>query len=195
VADPTLFVLAVLTIVGMPGPSNALLATGGATDGLRRSLPLAPAEAAGYLVSMLTLGLALGPMVATSPAVAGVLRAAVIAYLALLTARLWRRGGAIPTGGPVGPVVTPAQLFLTTLLNPKGMVLALGIMPFDAPRLWPYLLGFLLLLAPTALGWIAIGALVGQAATDRERGRVVPRIGAAVTGAFAVLLLILPLLR
>jgi len=44
--DPLLFALAVLTILGTPGPTNTLLATAGATGGLRRSLPLVPAEAA-----------------------------------------------------------------------------------------------------------------------------------------------------
>jgi hypothetical protein len=59
--DPVLFALAVLAVLGTPGPTNTLLATAGATAGLRRSLALIPAEAAGYTISILTLGLALGP--------------------------------------------------------------------------------------------------------------------------------------
>ncbi|HZF76664.1 MAG TPA: lysine transporter LysE, partial [Acetobacteraceae bacterium] len=61
--DPVLFALAVLFILGTPGPTNTLLATSGATAGFRRSLILLPAEAAGYGISILTLGLVLGPVV------------------------------------------------------------------------------------------------------------------------------------
>lgn len=42
--NPFLFVLTVVTILVMPGPTNTLLATGGATVGMRRALPLALAE-------------------------------------------------------------------------------------------------------------------------------------------------------
>jgi hypothetical protein len=65
--DPLLFTLAVLAILGTPGPTNTLLATSGAGVGLRRSLVLLPAEACGYLISILLLGLVLGPVVAASP--------------------------------------------------------------------------------------------------------------------------------
>ena len=102
--DPVLFALAVLAVLGTPGPTNTLLATAGATAGLRRSLPLIPAEAAGYTIAVLTLGLALGPVVAGAPLLAGALRAAVGVYLLFLALRLWRRGGAaLATGAVVAP--------------------------------------------------------------------------------------------
>jgi threonine/homoserine/homoserine lactone efflux protein len=190
--DPVLFTLAVLAVLGTPGPTNTLLATAGATGGVRRSLPLVPAEAAGYSISILALGLVLGPAVTSAPALAGALRAAVGAYLLLLAVRLWRGGrAALATGA----LVTPGQVFLTTLLNPKAIVFALGIVPFGAPRVWPYLLGFLLLLVSVAAGWIAAGAALGVAAGGRGWGGVVPRVGAAAVGAFAVLLMAAPLLR
>lgn len=192
--DPVLFTLAVLAVLGTPGPTNTLLATAGATAGVRRSLPLIPAEAAGYTVSILAVGLALGPVVAGAPGLAGALRAAVGAYLLLLALRLWRRGGAAPASGAV---VTPAQVFLTTLLNPKAIVFALGILPFGAGRgVWPsYMLGFLFLLASVAAAWIAAGAMLGGAAVRRGWDAAVPRIGAAAVGGFAVLLLVAPLLH
>jgi len=92
--DPLLFVSAVLTILGTPGPTNTLLATSGATVGVRASLPLVPAETAGYLIAILALGLALGPAVAASPLLAAALRLGVGGYLLVFAARLWRRGGA-----------------------------------------------------------------------------------------------------
>jgi threonine/homoserine/homoserine lactone efflux protein len=102
--NPVLFALAVLVVLGTPGPTNTLLATSGATARLRRSLPLIAAEAAGYTVSILTLGLVLGPVVAGAPFLAGVLRMAVGIYLLALAFGLWRRGGAALA---TGAVVTP----------------------------------------------------------------------------------------
>ncbi len=190
--DPLLFALAVLTILGTPGPTNTLLATLGATVGFRASLPMVPAEAAGYLIAILTLGLALGPVVAASPLLAAALRFAVGAYLLLLAVRLWRRGGAALAGGKA---VTPRQVFATTLLNPKAIVFALGVVPFGAPRPHLYLLGFVGMLAVVALCWIGAGAALGRAAAGAGRAGVVPRVGAAAVAAFALVLVTGPLLR
>lgn len=189
--DPVLFALAVLAILCTPGPTNALLATAGAAHGVRRSLPLVLAEAAGYMTSILLLGSVLGPAVSEVPGIEAALRAAVGAYLLLLAFRLWRQGGANPTRADV----TPSQVFLTTLLNPKALVFAFGVVPFAAPRVWPYLLGFIALLASVATGWIIAGAMLGQAASSRGRAGMAPRVGAAAVGSFAVLLVVAPLLR
>jgi threonine/homoserine/homoserine lactone efflux protein len=192
--DPILFTLAVLAVLGTPGPTNTLLATAGATAGLRPSLVLILAEAAGYTISILALGLALGPVMAGSPLLAGALRTVVGAYLLLLALRLWRRGGMTVS---TEVVVTPRQVFVTTLLNPKAIVFALGVVPFEAGRsVWlPYMLGFLMLLASVAAVWITVGATLGGAAGRRGWSGVVPRVGAAAVGSFALLMLVAPLLR
>ncbi|MBL6455730.1 lysine transporter LysE [Belnapia sp. T6] len=190
--DPILFALAVLAVLGTPGPTNTLLATAGATVGFRRALWLIPAEAAGYCIAILTLGLMLGPVLAAAPLLATGLRAAVGAWLLLLAFRLWRSGGAALTRGAA---VRPAHLFITTLLNPKAIVFALGIIPFGRVPVLLYMLGFLALLAGVALGWVALGAALGGAAGRRGWGWVVPRVGATAVAGFGLLLLVGPLLR
>ena len=65
--DPLLFILAVLTILGTPGPTNTLLATGGAVDGVGRSLPLLLGELTGYLVAIAVIRVVLGPVIAAYP--------------------------------------------------------------------------------------------------------------------------------
>lgn len=190
--DPLVFALSVLVILGTPGPTNTLLATAGASVGLRRALVLIPAEAAGYTISILTLGLLLGPVLAATPLLATAMRAAVGLYLLLLAWRLWQRGG---EAFSPGHVVTPGQIFVTTLLNPKAIIFALGIMPFGAGRWWPYMLGFLAMLVCVAVSWIAAGSLLGGAAQRRGWGGLVPRIGAAAIATFATILLVAPLLR
>lgn len=189
--DPVLFTLTVLLILGTPGPTNTLLATAGGTVGFRRALPMLPAEAAGYLIAILTIGLVLGPVLAAQPWVAAGLRLAVGGYLLWLAAKLWRRGAVDLSAAPV----RPRQVFVTTLLNPKALVFALGVIPFGAERWWPYLLGFLGLLSVVALGWIAIGAALGRAAGAMGRAGLVPRLGAAVVGGFALVLVATPFLR
>lgn len=191
--DPILFLLTVLAILGTPGPTNTLLATSGAAVGWRRSLALLPAEGAGYLISILFLGLVLGPVVAGSPALATALRLAVGAYLLLLALKLWRQGAVLV--GEVAPV-KPRQVFITTLLNPKAIIFALGVVPFGNAHVWAYMMGFMGVLAVVGLGWVLAGALMGRAA--RAAGgaeRLVPRVGAAAICLFAVLIVVSPLVR
>ena len=185
--DPLLFALTVLTILSTPGPTNTLLATAGARDGMRAALWLIPAEGAGYLVAILALGLVVGPVAAASPPVAAALRTLVGAYLLLLAVRLWRLGG-VPEA-PGGRTITPRQVFVTTLLNPKAIVFAGGVVPFGAPRLWPYLVGFLGLTAVVATAWIGLGVALGKGAGLSGRRALVPRLAASLVAGFAVLLI------
>ncbi|WP_376089511.1 LysE family translocator [Roseomonas sp. CCTCC AB2023176] len=190
--DPAVFVLTVLFILGTPGPTNTLLATGGASMGVRRSLPLMVGEACGYSISILTIGLVLAPVISGVPWAALALRLVVGAYLVLLAVQLWQRGASFTQGART---VTPAQVFVTTLLNPKAIVFALGVVPFGAAN-WPaYFAGFLAMLATVAFAWIALGAALGQAAAATGRARLVPRVGAAAVMGFAAFLLVGPLVH
>lgn len=191
--DPVLFALAVLALLATPGPTNTLLATAGATSGFFGALRLIPAEGAGYLIAITLLGLVLGPVVAASPALGVALRLTVGIYLLHVAFKLWRGAGAGQGAEPA--VITPGRIFLTTLLNPKAIVFALGIVPLQAEGGLLYLAGFATLAAGVAATWIAAGALMGRAAAAGGRPGLVPRIGAAAVSAFAVMLLASPLLR
>ena len=67
------FFFAVLLLLLVPGPTNTLLLTAGATQGLRRALPLLAAEALGYLVTIHLLlvltGLVIAQVAAIKPAI------------------------------------------------------------------------------------------------------------------------------
>jgi threonine/homoserine/homoserine lactone efflux protein len=190
--DPLLFALASLTLLSAPGPTNALLAIAGAAAGLRRCLPLVVAEVGGYLTSILTVGLVLGPALARAPTLANGLRIVIGAYLVLLALRLWRHGGVVSAATAV---VTPVQMFVTTLLNPKALVLALAVVPFGTEGVWRYLLALLVMLVATAFAWLSLGAAFGRAAMVQARPGIVARFGAGAVGAFGLLFIATPLLR
>ncbi len=192
--SPVLFVLTVLVILGTPGPTNTLLATSGAAVGWRCSLALLPAESCGYLISILFLGLVLGPVVAGSPAIATALRLLVGAYLLMLSLKLWHAGTALPAERKA--VVRPGEILVTTLLNPKAIIFALGVVPFGSAHVLFYLMGFIAMAAAIGFCWVIAGAAMGQVArTAGGHERLVPRVGGAVIALFALVIVVSPFVR
>lgn len=190
--NPSLFILTVLTILGMPGPTNTLLATSGAATGWRRSWPLVLAEVGGYLTTVMLLGFVLGPVLAGSPIVSMVLRFAVGIYLFMLAWKLWGRGGADQVQAKT---ISFQQLFVATLLNPKAVIFALAVIPFDKPHVWIYLLGFVAMVAVAGTCWLIVGDGAGRVARAGGKAQWVQRIGAAVVSIFALLIVASPLLK
>lgn len=182
--DPFVFSLAVLFILGMPGPTNTLLATSGALAGVRRSLPLIVAEVSGYLIAIAALSLVLGEVLKTHPWLAGTLRAMVALYLVYAAWTLWQRGAA-PASTELA--ISFDRVFVTTLLNPKALVFAFGVLPLSAPNWAAYVAAFVGFVVLAAFFWITVGATVGRAAAG-YRGEVVPRISAVVLMLFAALI-------
>ena len=155
--EPVAFALASLTLLATPGPTNTLLATSGAVIGVRRSLPLLVAEFGGYLIAIsLLIGLA-GPVIAAAPVLGTALRLAAAIYLLYLAAKLWRRGVDVPVDGAS---VTFANVFVTTLLNPKAIIFAFTLLPADLTltALAPWMVGLSLMIGVVGSLWIAAGA-------------------------------------
>jgi threonine/homoserine/homoserine lactone efflux protein len=166
--DPTIFILAVLSLLATPGPTNTLLATSGATVGIKRSLVMLAGELGGYLLSIAVLRIVLGPVIAAQPVVGIVLKVTVALYLVWIAVALWRRNSSLTGEG----AVTLRSVFLTTLLNPKALVFAFGIIPVEHPMVWAYVLAFAITLPLVGLAWIAIGSIVGAASGERHAGTV-----------------------
>jgi threonine/homoserine/homoserine lactone efflux protein len=154
------FVPAVIATLAAPGPTNALLFTSAGVAGFARSLRLVPATILGYLVTigmMQTIG---GPLITAVPSFGLTLRIVLVLYLLLLAWRLWHADSA--AGRANATVVTFGHVFLTTLLNPKGLVFAFAIFP-PADRLaasLPYAGVFAVLATIVSTGWIGFGAAV-----------------------------------
>jgi threonine/homoserine/homoserine lactone efflux protein len=181
------FSLSVLTLLIVPGPTNTLLAAAGATAGLRRSLALVPAECCGYLLSILAVLLMLGPLVGSAPFLGLGLRIVACLYLLWSAFSLWRSAG-LPEkqGGQIGT----SRVFLTTLLNPKGLIFALVIFPQDLrlAALVPFLAIFAGLVCAVAVCWITFGAGLVRAAPRLLVGARIGRFAAVALAIFATVL-------
>ena len=91
--------------------------------------------------------------------------------------------------------ITPQRVFVTTLLNPKALVFALGVIPFDVERPAAYLAAFLAMTAGAACAWTAAGAALGRMLAHGSLQRFVPRVSAAVLALFALIIVGTPLLQ
>jgi threonine/homoserine/homoserine lactone efflux protein len=187
--EPILFALTTVALLATPGPTNALLLTAGAADG-PKSLRLIPAEIAGYLVAILTIAYLVGPLVADIRVLGLLLRLGAALYLMTLAVRLWRRGARVD--GKL--VVTRRDVFVTTLLNPKAILLGLGIVPVQGANGGAYLAAFCLLVAAVGAAWIVVGLAIRCGLLSTMAASVLPRIGATIVAVFTSYLVLVPLM-
>jgi len=187
VADPTVFVLAVLAVLATPGPTNTLMAVAGATLGVSRGLRLIPAEVAGYLASISLLIFTFQPVFAAFPSAATVLRVGCGSYLAILALTLWRTSA---SDAGQTRFVNFQRVFTTTLLNPKSLIFAFQIFPTEGIRLTLVFLGtFALLCSAVASLWIYLGATLRLRTEAFLTAVVIRRMTAIILGIFATMFL------
>jgi threonine/homoserine/homoserine lactone efflux protein len=155
--DLLTFVAASIALLITPGPTNTLLATSGASIGVRRSLSLLGAEICGYLAAITILQVMVGPLIAAMPVVGITLRITFAVYLVYLAIKLWQYGTAeFEASGPI----TFNRVLLTTFLNPKGLIFALTVLPQEShlPALLPWIAALALMIGAIGYVWIVVGA-------------------------------------
>jgi threonine/homoserine/homoserine lactone efflux protein len=185
--EPSTIILASLALLAAPGPTNALLAAAGAVGGIGCALPLLAAAIAGYIVAILVLSLGLGGLIEAWPILATTLKLAASLWLACCALRLWRRA-ACGFGEESAPL-SPARVFLTTLVNPKSLIFALVILPRgDLGVVAPWLVVVSALTALVGLGWIGFGAALARSATGLVTPRRVWRTAALALALFATIM-------
>lgn len=161
--DQALFVLAALTVLAAPGPTNTLLAASGASVGIHGSLRLVPAGIGGYLISIAALEVLIGPVVALHPLALPALKVSASLWLLFCAAKLCRERGSGLSRAET--LISVRQVFVTTLVNPKTLIFAFAIFP-QAPlvQLLPWFIEFCFLVLFAAFGWIGLGALIARSA-------------------------------
>lgn len=151
------FILASLAILLTPGPTNTILAASGAAMGMRTAIALPVAEAIGYAVAI-SLFLAAAGFLHDVPAAMPALKAFAAVWLLVCAARLWSQ------------LVVPElpdrrgafqRVLLTTMLNPKAMLVGTiiipSLMPGDPVRA---VACFAALSILAGAGWTMLGALL-----------------------------------
>lgn len=182
--DPVSFALAMLALLAVPGPTNTLLALAGAQRGVGGAFQCVLAEMAGYAMAIAALRGGLEPVLAAYPQLGTGLRLVLVGLLAWLALRLWRQGK--PVDGTTR-AVGPRAVFITTLFNPKALIIAFAVLPPPGTPLGPYAAGGLAMVLVCGLGW----SLAGHGLERCLSGRypcLLPRLGAVALALFGAML-------
>lgn len=126
-----LFSAAVLPLVCSPGPDILFVASQAVSAGTAAGLRATAGILMGYCVHSLLVTFGLAAVIAASPAVFEAIRWIGISYLVYLAFKLVR-AALRPGGLNVANQQTKTQLckgFFTSLLNPKGLMVYLAILP------------------------------------------------------------------
>lgn len=148
------FLLTSAVILLTPGPTNTILAASGAAMGLRHARLLPLAEALGYALAI-AFFLAIADLLTNVPQALPMLKGVAAVWLVVSARNLW----SLPVV-PDMPEQTSAfrRVFLTTLLNPKAMLVGTisipALMP-DAPATG--LVAFISLSTIAGFAWTSLG--------------------------------------
>lgn len=126
-----LFSATVLPLICTPGPDMLFIASQAVSGGRSAGLRATAGVVLGYGVHSILVALGLAAVVAASPALFEIIRWIGIGYLLFLACKLLRsamnaRGITVPNGQVKNQL---SKGFLTALLNPKGMMIYVAILP------------------------------------------------------------------
>lgn len=151
----TAFVLTSMVILLTPGPTNTVLAASGAAFGLSRARLLPLAEAAGYALAI-SFFVSFAAMVKDLWWALPALKIVAACWLAYSAVRLWTTSPDT-VGAARGSAF--ARVFLTTLVNPKAMIVGTMMIPQSSPEEMASRIAIFIALSSLAgLGWVALGA-------------------------------------
>ncbi|MBF4520285.1 MULTISPECIES: LysE family transporter [Acinetobacter] len=157
------FVLAMIAVLMIPGPTNALLASSAHQQGIAKTSMLIPAELFGYAYAISLWALLIHLSAPIWPYFIDILHILSAGYVFWMAFHLWKQSH-LEQHSQKHPTIRPAQLFFSTFKNPKALLFAAGIFPVET---WNnptnvavvYVL-FSLVLLPTALFWMSFGRVI-----------------------------------
>jgi threonine/homoserine/homoserine lactone efflux protein len=161
---PWLFITLTASILASPGPTNTLLASSGVQSGIAKSVRLIPAAMLGYGIAVSLWGYLVAVAAGTAPWLIPVIKILSAAFILFLAVRLWLSAAKQLEFGE--SAVTPASMFVATLLNPKAILLASTVFPattWSSPG--PYaanISAFLALVLASGILWISLGSILAS---------------------------------
>jgi hypothetical protein len=88
-------------------------------------------------------------------------------------------------------LITAREVFVTTMVNPKGLIVAIVLIPIDTSVEIPYLTIVALAAVIAGILWIGVGAIVESNLQPVGKVQFLSRIGSAVMISFAITLQLL----
>ncbi|NNH29157.1 threonine transporter RhtB [Rhizobium sp. SEMIA 4085] len=146
-------------LLAMPGPTNTLLALAAHRRGVRDLAILAAIVVAAYLMVAASLAVFAGAYLHSHPQIADDLKLVSAAWVLYLAFRLWFAPGSVSAAD-----ISAHQVLITTLLNPKAIILGLAMVPpAGVSTQIPYLVTITFVVAAASMLWLALGKLVIEA--------------------------------
>lgn len=155
-----LFIFAVITILLIPGPTNALLASAAHHQGLYKTYSLIPMQLLGYVYGISLWALLMHLTLPIWPLLTAILHVIGVVYVLWLAFHLWKTDH-LEKYSKKNSDLSRGQLFKATLKNPKSLLFAAGIFPewtWESVENYAFVIGvFSLILIPCATVWIYFG--------------------------------------
>ena len=157
------FVLGIVAVLLIPGPTNAMLASSAHHQGTAKTLSCVPAEWLGYLYAIALWSLFIHLTQPIWPALVPILHAVSAIYVVWLAFGLWK-STYLEKYSQNNLIIRPKQIFFSTLKNPKPLLFAVGIFPeetWSSAQNTIIVLGiFSLVLFPMAGLWVFFGRIL-----------------------------------
>lgn len=158
-----LFIFAVIAVLLIPGPTNALLASAAHHQGIYKAFLLVPIQWLGYVYGISLWALFVHLTSPIWPMLITILHLISAAYVIWTAFHLWKTVH-LKQLSQKHIHMSRGQLFKATLRNPKTVLFAVGIFPvwtWDSFQNYGIVLGvFTLCLIPCALFWMYWGAKI-----------------------------------
>jgi threonine/homoserine/homoserine lactone efflux protein len=157
---------AMLALLMTPGPTNILLLVAGAETKGGSLFNLVPPAVWGYFLTVIPLSIFGEAMLSAVPWAHGVITAGAAVWVMMLALKMWRSTATFLSGDAAArPGIRGRDVFVTTLLNPKSLILGMVILPGDG--LQAHLAVLFVVIVLTGTMWFLLGRTMRQGASTR----------------------------